>query len=303
MSSGSRSPGEDREAGGGEQMHPAAPGETAQQEHEPERESGRRSPKAPSRRHLARITAHEEMQKRRRAQRSSIEAVTLDVNQTLIRAPRLGQIYAEVLTRHGLEVEARALEPKIRTVWDELACRADPRRDRFSAHPRGSRGFWHDFAVRLCQHLGLGEPSAFATAELYGCFAQAEAWEIYSDVVPALEALAAAGLPLGVVSNWDERLEELLEDLGLARFFDTIAVSAEVGVEKPHPEIFRAALEALGAEPARALHAGDRKLEDVEGAQGLGMRAVRIDRRQNPRGLAEVVDLACGETLARGEKR
>ncbi|GMU63981.1 MAG: hypothetical protein AMXMBFR36_02550 [Acidobacteriota bacterium] len=95
---------------------------------------------------------------------------------------------------------------------------------------------------------------------------------------PALAALGEAGVRLAVISNFDERLPRLLERLDLASQFEVIVWSQAVGVEKPHPRIFETALERLGVAPARALHVGDRAREDVEGALGAGLAALRIDR-------------------------
>ena len=86
----------------------------------------------------------------------------------------------------------------------------------------------------------------------------------------ALEALQAAGLRLACVSNWDPTLHERLEELGVARFFDAVVTSAEVGAAKPDPRIFEVALSRLGVEPARALHVGDDD-RDREGAHAAGL--------------------------------
>ena len=61
----------------------------------------------------------------------------------------------------------------------------------------------------------------------------------------------------------------------MLRYFDTVAIaySDEVGFRKPDGRIFRRALEALGVEPAQALHVGDNPDADVLGAQRAGMRA------------------------------
>lgn len=214
-------------------------------------------------------------------------AVTFDVTGTLIRSPRLGALYRDVFRRHGLAVEQDESEVarSIARVWQELACLTDGSTDRFRTHPEGSRGWWRRFGERVAEHLGIEPPSRFATAELYDRFARPEAWEVYPDVVPALEALRARGVRLGVVSNWDERLPGLLEGLGLAERLDAIVHSSEVGYEKPDPRIFLAALDRLGhgpaqgADPEETVHVGDRLKEDVEGAVNVGMRAILLDRR------------------------
>ena len=85
-----------------------------------------------------------------------------------------------------------------------------------------------------------------------------------------------------MVSNWDERLPPLLDDLGLGRRFDAVVYSAAVGVEKPDPRIFLHALERLGVEPEDAVHVGDSAREDVEGALAAGMEALHLVRPGAP---------------------
>jgi putative hydrolase of the HAD superfamily len=212
-----------------------------------------------------------------------IRAVTLDVTGTLIHCPRLGEIYAEVLSRHGIAVSAAEAGRLVRLVWQELACSADPGHDRFRSHPDGARGFWQRFLERFAEHLEAPVPSRFAAAELFHRFGSPEAWEVYPEVRGALAALREKGLLLAVISNWDERLPLLLERLALTPFFDAVVTSSEVGVEKPDRRIFAEALKRLGVEPEAALHVGDSSLEDVEGAIAAGMEALHLDRSRRGR--------------------
>ncbi len=62
---------------------------------------------------------------------------------------------------------------------------------------------------------------------------------------------------MAVVSNFDTRLRDILEGLGVLDLFDAVVVSAEVGAEKPNPVIFEAACEQLGVRPEEAVHIGD----------------------------------------------
>jgi putative hydrolase of the HAD superfamily len=210
-----------------------------------------------------------------------LRGITFDATGTLFRAPRLFEIYAESFRRHGLDAEPEAIAPVFRAVWQELACRTDGSHDRFTAHPGGPRGWWGRFIDRLAELLELPRPSRFLVAELYDRFARADAWELYPDTVPALVALRRAGLRLAVVSNWDERLERVVDGLGLTRFLDTVVYSSAIGYEKPDRRIFEAALDRLSLTPAEAAHAGDRLREDVEGALALGMTAVLVDRKRS----------------------
>jgi putative hydrolase of the HAD superfamily len=115
-------------------------------------------------------------------------------------------------------------------------------------------------------------------------FLEAEhaAWEparlLAAHTHPLLEALREHGLKLGLVSNAFDPgwlLHRDLEQMGLAQRLDFSVFSSEVGTRKPHPAIFRRALEALGVEPERALFVGDRLYEDVRGAGELGMTTVQ----------------------------
>ena len=93
-----------------------------------------------------------------------------------------------------------------------------------------------------------------------------------------LEALRSRGLKLGLVSNAFDPgwlLHRDLEQMGLEERLDVSVFSSEVGVRKPHREIFERALDQLGVHPERALFVGDRLYEDVRGAGELGMTTVQ----------------------------
>lgn len=224
-----------------------------------------------------------------------ISGVTFDATGTLFHCPRLAQIYAEALERHGLAIEPGRVAELIPVVWRELDCRVALGQDRFASHPEGARGFWADFLARLCALAGLREPSRFLAAELFDRFAHGDAWELYPEVQDVLADLAARDLRLAVISNWDERLPGVLAGLGISRFFHTVVYSQRVGVEKPHPRAFQSALDEMGVRAEQALHVGDRRRLDVEGAAALGMRAVLLDRRSaggDPRVIVSLAELA-----------
>ena len=207
-----------------------------------------------------------------------IRAITFDATGTLFTPRDVGATYAQVLSRHGVEIEPAEATRLLPEVWREFACAARPERDRFASHPEGAKGFWSDVVRRVCLRAGSAPPPPIVLAELFETFARAEAWRLYPEVITTLDALAARGLRLGVISNWDERLPRLISALGLEAHFAALVVSQSVGVEKPHPAIFRAALERLGVSAAETVHVGDRRLEDVEGAEAAGFHALWLAR-------------------------
>jgi HAD superfamily hydrolase (TIGR01509 family) len=105
-------------------------------------------------------------------------------------------------------------------------------------------------------------------------------WHLWCRTMPgtteALDRLRAAGLRLGIVSNSDGRVEEALAAAGIRDRFEVVLDSALVGVEKPDPAIFRAALTALGVAAEEALYVGDLYEVDVVGARAAGIEAVLL---------------------------
>jgi putative hydrolase of the HAD superfamily len=93
-----------------------------------------------------------------------------------------------------------------------------------------------------------------------------------------LTELKRRGLKLGVISNFDSRLYDLLRACRLDHFFDSVHISTRVGAAKPDPAIFRAAVNHYSVEARRAWHVGDSLREDVEGAMAAGVNAILLDR-------------------------
>ncbi|MDE5652476.1 MAG: HAD family hydrolase [Muribaculaceae bacterium] len=89
-----------------------------------------------------------------------------------------------------------------------------------------------------------------------------------------LQPLAAAGMPMVLVSNFYGNVESVLEEYGVRRYMKEIIESAVVGVRKPDPEIFRLGVKALGLEPSEVIVVGDSYRKDIEPALKAGCRAV-----------------------------
>lgn len=103
-------------------------------------------------------------------------------------------------------------------------------------------------------------------------------WSIYSDVLPAIEALRDCGACIGVISNWDHTLHEVLSNLGVIDKFDFVIASLEFGYEKPDKRIFAEALKRGNAAANEAVHVGDSYYDDFQGARDAGLSALLLDR-------------------------
>jgi REG-2-like HAD superfamily hydrolase len=214
--------------------------------------------------------------------RPPLWAVTFDVTGTLLVPRDLGRLYTEVLERHGVPIPAAAVERLFGQVLDEQRVIADAYHDPYSAHPGGARGFWGDVVARLLALHGSPPPTRFAVAELWERFRHADAWRVLPGVEETLHALRDRGLRLGVIANWDERLEDVLAAVGLLPLLDVVVRSSAVGCAKPHPSIFRETLRRLGVGPTEAVHIGDDPLRDVEGARAVGMAALLVEDHDDP---------------------
>ena len=107
--------------------------------------------------------------------------------------------------------------------------------------------------------------------------------DLYSDAKECITAVKGTGCKIGIVANQAATVVAALERDGIAELVDFMGVSAIVGIEKPDPAIFRAALSALAVSAAEVIHLGNRLDTDVLPAQGLGMRTAWILRGEaNP---------------------
>ena len=88
-------------------------------------------------------------------------------------------------------------------------------------------------------------------------------------------------MPMAVLSNFPTYLHDVLKHFDLARFFDFVIISAEVGMAKPDPRIFDLVAEEADVPRQRLLYVGDHVGDDIEGARGAGLDAVLIDRRNH----------------------
>ena len=146
------------------------------------------------------------------------------------------------------------------------------------------------------------EPEAAANTvqRLRDAFRNPVSWVVFPDVRPALDAMTRDGVRLGVVSNWDSQLPQVLEMLELSDYFEQVGVSHLEGVEKPDPALFHRVLDAMGAEKSQVLHVGDVPKLDLVGAQAAGIDVLLVDRRRRLGGqYRTVADLSTLPQIAR----
>ena len=223
---------------------------------------------------------------------SQIRAVFFDIGGTLAYPhPSFHEVIARVLREHGVAATAEqvaAVEPK---VWEVVEA-YQRQGGYFTRSDAESRQFWYWVYETFLRLLGVPDPGDLPQ-RLYGEFVKHETYRLYPDSLPALQALRERGLLLGVISNWEEWLEQLLLHLEIHTYFTSTTISGTTGIEKPDPRIFALALESLGVAAEEAAHVGDSVRHDVEGARNAGLVPVLIDRdeRYPPGDYLRVTDL------------
>ena len=199
----------------------------------------------------------------------------VDVGDTMAKAhPSWLDVYSTVFERYGIETSQESFERAFRAAWVEWAHEGP-----FEATEEASFQRLTELDQIVFGKLGYPDlPEAFFR-DVDHAFRQRSAFFVFPDVMPALDAMQAAGLRLGVVSNWGWYAPELLQTLELARHFEIMSISARVGYQKPSPAIFEHALDLLEITPEEAIHVGDDPEADVGGARRVGIEPVLIDRR------------------------
>ncbi len=139
-------------------------------------------------------------------------------------------------------------------------------------HPR-------EGAEMLVRALGVEGAAREMVAEAFLTAGRGASIELSPGIRPCLVTMSERGIRLGIVCDvgftGGELLRDFLDREGLLEYFSGWAFSDEVGHYKPSPQIFEAALDALGAQPTEAMHVGDLRRTDITGARGVGMRTVR----------------------------
>ena len=236
-----------------------------------------------------------------------IKAVFFDLYNTLARFwPPREQVQAQACADFGY------------TVTPEGIARGYLRADAFMSHenarsqvqrrsPADQLAFFTEYQRLILEGAGVDVPPSVA----------GQIWErvrqipygmaLFDDVADALPRLRASGYVVGVITNMASTGAQVARDMGLDALADFVITSGEIGMGKPHPPIYLAALARANADPSQAIHVGDSISGDIEGAMAVGITPVFINRYPDtppedppPEGVPTVHTLADVEALLRG---
>jgi HAD superfamily hydrolase (TIGR01549 family) len=159
---------------------------------------------------------------------------------------------------------------------------------------------WRKYHAVVLAELGLEDLHHRLIDTILAAQYAPDSWELYPDVRPTVSELRAAGLKLGIVSDWGSNLLPIVDGLGLAAEMDFVLASGAVRLSKRDPAIFWLAAERAGVDPGEALMVGDTISADVEVAQAAGMDGILLRRpewtdgghRPAPPGMRVIASLA-----------
>ena len=202
-----------------------------------------------------------------------------DAGETLVHpAPSFPELFARIVHDAGHDLdpdEVVAASAAVRLRFSEAA------RDGllWTLTPESSRSFWLGVYGQMLRSLDL--PSSDGLRDtLYDGFTDLGNYALFDDVAETLDALDATGLALGIVSNFEAWLDDLLATLGVRDRFPVRVISGLDGLEKPDPRIYELALSRAGVAAGEVAFVGDNPEFDVDPPAALGMFPVLIDRRE-----------------------
>lgn len=201
-----------------------------------------------------------------------VRAVFFDVDFTLIHpGPAFdGEGYRDFAARHGLRVDPSRFEGAVRDASVEL--------ERLQDGVYRPEPFLRYVSAVLTRMGAAGGGIDACSLEIYDEWARCRHFALYDDVSPTLAALHGAGYRIGLISNTHRCLESFQSHFALEPFIHAAVSSSDHGYLKPHPSIFRAALDRVGTSPADGVMVGDSMIHDVAGARRVGMAAVLLVR-------------------------
>jgi REG-2-like HAD superfamily hydrolase len=206
-----------------------------------------------------------------------VRAVLFDVGETLVHpAPSFPELFSRVLSDNGHPRGPDLVVKASRSVFERFS-EAARDNDLWTTSREASARFWKNVYVRMLDELAVESPNGLADT-LYEAFTDRRNYAMFDDVAPTLDALDADGLAIGIVSNFEAWLDELLVDLGIRERFRAVVISGIEGIEKPDPRIFTLGLELLGLPANEVAYVGDNPEFDVTPPAALGMTPILVDR-------------------------
>ncbi|XP_042262582.1 haloacid dehalogenase-like hydrolase domain-containing protein 3 [Thunnus maccoyii] len=211
--------------------------------------------------------------------RAPLRWVLWDVKDTLLKVrASVGEQYCKEAERQGLSLSPEEVEAAFRQAYRHYS-------SRYPNYGIGQgldgQSWWIGVVRNTFSQCRVQDPALLNAMahNLYHNFCNAENWEVFPDSKKALESCSSLGLKQGVVSNFDSRLEAILDVCGLLSHFSFLITSEKAGVAKPNTAIFDQALQKCGVPAANVAHIGDHYVKDYLTSRSVGIHGFLLDRK------------------------
>lgn len=211
-----------------------------------------------------------------------VRAIFFDWFNTLARyEPSREEVLSQAFREFDIQISPQKIAPGL-LVADKDFFEANSVLPVRKRSPEEQAKIWARYMQTVLTEAGISVPMAADTLVKILRKAQelskALHFVLFEDVLPTLKALKERGLTLGLLTNVDQDMRPICQALGLEPYVDFVVTSGEVGVDKPHPQIFLTALKRAGVKAEEAIHVGDQYRLDVIGARGVGITPLLLDR-------------------------
>jgi HAD superfamily hydrolase (TIGR01509 family) len=129
----------------------------------------------------------------------------------------------------------------------------------------------------FCDHIGVSHPATLSDIQR-DLDADIDNASVFPESLQTLNDLRDRGLRVALISNLASPYKRAVTCLNLDSHIDAILYSCDLGIAKPNPDIYTAALSQLDSSPESTLMIGDSQRSDVDGPMACGIRGLLIDR-------------------------
>lgn len=207
-----------------------------------------------------------------------IKAVFFDLYNTVVTyEPPREELQARALQEFGIEASPEALRRPL-FVADEYIYAEIARSSLSQRSKEEQMAVLAEYERILFREAGIDADEKVIMGVLGATRKMDKKMVLFDDVLPALHDLKSRGLILGLISNVDQDITDMLNDLQLSPLLSVVVTSQDLGANKPDPRIFLEAVQRAGVQSSEAMYVGDQYQIDVVGASEAGLKGVLLDR-------------------------
>jgi 2-haloalkanoic acid dehalogenase type II len=206
-----------------------------------------------------------------------IKAVLFDLGNTLVKTWVPELTYEKVLACLGIRRSVEEIRQALAKTEEEFKLHGY----RLTYGKVPYKEYWDRWDSLVLKNLGVSENRRLVREIQKRWFDHADC-AIYPDVKQTLSKLKQKGLKIGLISTaYEEDIDAISKKAGLEiNLFDIVIGANTIKEEKPHPDVFKYALEKLNVKPEEALFIGDNIDADYKGAENVGIHALLIQRTE-----------------------